>query len=186
MDHNHDHNHGAMQANSSSIGPDLLAADPVPAGDTPCAFCGMTIATPENGSLPAGFRERTYGQIRMDGEDTLHFESLACMVNYAYATGVSDGEGATFYVADEGAANTPQHGLLAARDATFVWAEGLKVSMMANVAAYPNEEAAMAAVMGLDDAGRHYLMDASMVYDLAPLPEMNLIPLLARASGLVD
>ncbi len=197
MNHDHDHDashdhdamhgemHGGMMA-SSAIGPDLLPADSIPWGEATCAFCGMTIATPEGGNLPAGFRERTYGQIRLEGGETLHFESLACMANHAYAINVRDGHGATLYVADEGAANTPDHGLLAARDATFLWAEGLQVSMMAKLAAYPNEAAAMAAMGRLEAPGRHYLMDASMLYDLAPVPEMNLIPLLARASGLVD
>lgn len=182
---NHSHG-GGMATGKSPIGPDVLEPDPTPAGETQCAFCGMTIATPDKGSLPAGFRERTYAQIRLINGDTLHFESIACMINYAYAVGIKDGEGATFYVANEAGRDQPQHGLVAARHATFIWAEGLKVSMMSNVAAYPNEDAAMAAITTLENPGRHYRMDAAKVYDLAPLRTMNLIPLLARASGLVS
>jgi hypothetical protein len=41
-------------------------------------------------------------------------------------------------------------------------------------------------MMRLDAPGRHRLLDAVALYDLAPWPEMNLIPLLAAAAGLFD
>lgn len=204
---NHEHNHGnsgastpmghgsmghsmggmGMGMQSSSIGPDVLAPSPIPWATGTCEFCGMTIATPTGGAMAPGFRERTYGQIRvvdpavLAGRSEVHFESLACMVNYAYARGIRDGHGATFYVADEGAGTTPDHGLLLARDATFLWAEGLQVSMAAKFAAYPNEAAAQSALERIAMPGRSYMLSASMVYDLAPIPEMNLVPLLVRA-----
>lgn len=199
--HEHAHDHGgagggmmgggpmAGMAGPAGIGPDLLPAAEIPWAEGTCAFCGMTIATPEGGALPAGFRERTYAQIRLadaDGvpNDGLHFESVACMANYAYATGLRDGHGTTFHVADEGAPHTPDHGLLPARQATFVWAEGLRVSMNARLAAYPNDDAAAAGVARLEMPGRHRMVDAVSLYELAPWPEMNLIPLLASAAGL--
>lgn len=173
------------------IGPDVLPAADIPWQDGRCAFCGMTIATPEGGALPPGFRERTYAQMRLTDDagtdpQVLHFESVACLHNHAYATGVRDGHGATFYVADEGAPQAPRHGLMLSREATYLWAEGLRVSMAAKMAAYPNDAAAIAALDRLDAPGRHRLLDAVTIADLAPLPEMNLIALLARASGLLD
>ncbi len=192
MDHDGmDHgamDHGAM-AMEGGVGPDRLPAAEIPWERGTCSFCGMTIATPEGGRLDAGFRERTYGQIvldaEIDGAAVHHFESIACMVNWAYAKGVRDGHGATFYVADEGAATAPEHGLLAARDATFLWAEGLTVSMNARLAAYPNDAAADAGLARLEAPGRHLRMNAATLYDLAPWPEMNLAALLADASGLL-
>jgi len=200
---NHDHNHGShgesmpmghgsmggmgMGMDTSSIGPDVLAPSAIPWATGTCEFCGMTIATPSGGAMAPGFRERTYGQIRvadpavLAGRGEVHFESLACMVNYAYARGIRDGHGATFYVADESAGTTPDHGLLLSRDATFLWAEGLQVSMAAKFAAYPNEAASQRALERIEMPGRSYTLSASMVYDLAPIPEMNLVPLLVRA-----
>lgn len=173
-----------------AIGPDLLPAAAVPWDEGRCAFCGMTLATPPGDRWPAGFRERTYAQIRTAADDgsageALHFESIACAVNYAYATGLHDGIGTTLYVADEGAADTPDHGLLPARQATFVWAEGMRVSMNARLAAYPNDAAAAAGLDRLPMAGRHRMLDAISLYELAPWPEMNLIALLASAAGLL-
>lgn len=189
MDHDAmDHDAMAM-GGGDAVGPDRFPAAAIPWEGTTCSFCGMTIATPEGGRLDAGFRERTYAQIvldrDLDGASVHHFESIACMTNWAYAKGVRDGHGATFYVADEGGATAPDHGLLAARDATFLWAEGLRVSMNARLAAYPNDAAADAGLARLEAPGRHYRLDAATLYDLAPVPEMNLIPLLAEASGLL-
>ena len=191
-DHTPGMQHMGMHMGAPSIGPDVLPSAKIPWSTGICAFCNMTIATPEGGALPRGFRERTYAQIRLvdgqriDGNDTLHFESVACMVNYAYARDLRDGHGATFYVADERAGSTPEHGLLLGRDARYLWAEGLQVSMAAKLAAYPTTIAATERVAQLDVPGRHYLLSAQELYDLAPLPEMNLVPLLARATGLLD
>jgi hypothetical protein len=195
----HQHGHGGgggMAMAGAGMGEPVVGSDLLPAAEIPwesgtCAFCGMTIATPPQAPLPAGFRERTYAQIRLadaDGQpgEAIHFESVACMANYAYAKQLRDGHGATMHVADEGAADTPAHGLLPAREASFLWAEGLRVSMNARLAAYPNDDAARAALMRLDAPGRHRLLDAVALYDLAPWPEMNLIPLLAEAAGLFD
>jgi len=232
MSHDQDSEKATMSMGAGHpIGLDVLPATDAPWQDGRCAFCNMTIATPEGGALPPGFRERTYAQMRLaddaggegtqalhfesvaclhnyayatgfrertyaqmrladdaggEGTQALHFESVACLHNYAYATGVRDGHGATFYVADAGAPQAPQHGLMLSREATYLWAEGLRVSMAARMAAYPNDDAAVAALARLDAPGRHRLLDAVTIADLAPLPEMNLIALLARASGLLD
>jgi len=193
MSHDQDSEKATMSMGAGHpIGPDVLPATDVPWQEGRCAFCNMTIATPEGGALPPGFRERTYAQMRLaddaggEGTQALHFESVACLHNYAYATGLRDGHGATFYVADAGAPQAPQHGLMLSREATYLWAEGLRVSMAARMAAYPNDDAAVAALARLDAPGRHRLLDAVTIADLAPLPEMNLIALLARASGLLD
>lgn len=193
MSHGQDPDPATMSMGAGhGIGPDVLPAADAPWQEGRCAFCGMTIATPEGGALPPGFRERTYGQIILADDDgdagrrTLHFESVACLHNYAYATNVRDGHGATFYVADAGASQTPQHGLMLSREATYLWAEGLRVSMAAKMATYPNDAAAVTALGRLDAPGRHRLLDAVAIADLAPMPEMNLIALLARASGLLD
>jgi len=190
MSHDDDSKDAAMaMGGAHPIGPDVLPAAETPWQDGRCAFCNMTIATPEGGALPPGFRERTYAQMVFAddaGQETLHLESVACLHNYAYATGVRDGHGATFYVADAGAPQAPRHGLTLSREATYLWAEGLRVSMAARMAAYPNDDAALAALARLDAPGRHRLLDAVTIADLAPLPEMNLIALLARASGLLD
>lgn len=180
-----------MGSTGPVIGPDLLPAADIPWETGTCAFCGMTLATPPQAPFPAGFRERTYAQIRVvdetgGGGDAIHFESLACMANYAYALQLRDGHATTMYVADEGAPQTPAHGLLPAREASFIWAEGLRVSMNARLAAYPNDDAARAAIARLEMPGRHRLLDAVALYDFAPWPEMNLVPLLAQATGLLD
>ena len=193
MSHGQDSDPAAMSMGAGHpIGPDVLPAAEIPWQQGRCAFCDMTIATPEGGALPPGFRERTYAQMRLADDaggadaEALHFESVACLHNYAYAKGVRDGHGATFYVADAGAPQAPQHGLTLSRQATYLWAEGLRVSMAAKMAAYPNDAAAVAALGRLDAPGRHRLLDAVTIADLAPIPEMNLIALLARASGLLD
>lgn len=194
-DHAHDATHDALHAPGAggvAIGPDLLPAAAIPWDDGTCDFCGMTLRTPANGQLPEGFRERTYAQIRLadgarvDGRDALHFESLACLYNRAWVEGIRDGHGATFHVADHAAPPAAAAALLPGRAARYLWAEDLRVSMNARLAAFADEEALSAAAGALAPASRRRLLDPDLLADLAPLPEMNLVALLARASGLID
>ncbi len=184
---------GAMDgAMGAAFGPVLLPAAEIPWDAGTCDFCGMTLRTPEGGALPAGFRERTYGQIRLaddarvGGRDALHFESLACLHNRAWVEGLRDGHGATFHVADHAAPPQGAAELLLGRDASYLWAEGLRVSMNARFAAFASPAARDAALAALERPGRHRVLDAALLADLAPLPEMNLVPLLAQYSGLLD
>jgi hypothetical protein len=181
-----------MAMQGEAIGPDLLAASEIPWEEGTCDFCGMTLRTPPDGRLPEGFRERTYGQIRLaeetrvDGRDALHFESLACLHNRAWVEGLRDGHGATFHVADHAAPPEAAADLRLGREAAYLWAQGLRVSMNARLAAFADADAAAAALRGLEQPGRHRLLDAALLADLAPLPEMNLVPLLAQHSGLLE
>jgi hypothetical protein len=191
VDHAHDAMH-APGASGAAIGPDLLPAAEIPWDDGTCDFCGMTLRTPANGQLPEGFRERTYGQIRLtdearvDGRDALHFESLACLHNRAWVEGIRDGHGATFYVADHAAPPEAAGDLLPGRAARYLWAEDLRVSMNARLAAFAGEEELSAAIGALAPESRRRQLDPDLLADLAPLPEMNLVALLARHSGLID
>lgn len=191
----HDATHDALHAPGASgaaIGPDLLPAAEIPWNDGTCDFCGMTLRTPANGQLPEGFRERTYAQIRLaddarvDGRDALHFESLACLHNRAWVEGIRDGRGATFHVADHAAPPETAADLLPGRAARYLWAEDLRVSMNARLAAFAGDEGLSAAVGSLAPDSRRRLLDPDLLADLAPLPEMNLVALLARASGLIE
>lgn len=191
--HGHDmqgHDMGGMQMSGSAlpeIGPDVLPAMPIPWETGVCAFCGMTVVTPPEGSNPPGFREKTYGQIRLapghefHGEHTLHYESLACMFNHAYTQNIVDGHGATFYVANLAAPPTTEADLLLSREATYLWAVGLSVSMAAHLGAFANSNAAWtyAAANGV---GRHHFHSAAIMADLAPIPEAGLLGLLNRHS----
>jgi hypothetical protein len=154
-----------------------------------CAFCGMTVATPDGFAQGPGFRERTYAQWSF-GAEARHFESIGCALGWAYAHGVTDGDGAALYVADYAAPAAMEAGdLLDARAAAFLWAEGLPTSMRARWGAFPDQGAAAAFAASFDrrlgSLGRRRYADLSFLEDHAPLPLMNLIPLLARAAGLV-
>lgn len=154
-----------------------------------CAFCGMTIATPEGFPQGAGFRERTYAQWSF-GAEARHFESIGCALSWAYAHGVADGDGAALYVAGYDAPTAMDAvGLLDARTATFLWAERLPTSMRARWGAFADQRAAAAFAAAHERAvgplGRRRFADLAFLEDQAPLPLMNLIPLLARAVGLV-
>lgn len=187
------HGHGAegMEGMVSGalpdIGPDVLPPTPIPWESGVCAFCGMTVVTPTAGSNPPGYRERTYGQIRLapgpepDGEHTLHYESLACMFNHAYTKHIVDGHGATFYVADLTAPPATADDLLLARGAAFLWAERLDVSMSAHLGAFPNR-AVLEAYLAHEPLGRNHVHTSAALADLAPLPESGLLGLLNRHS----
>ncbi|MFO7546392.1 MAG: twin-arginine translocation signal domain-containing protein [Trueperaceae bacterium] len=201
MQHGHGHDGGMPGApgladvaasQATATGPDVLAPHAIPWEDGQCAFCGMTLSTPPDMPMPAGFREKTYAQLRLaDGTtvndaSTLHYESLACLFNHAYVEGLRDGHGTTFYVADLSEPPAGEGDLLLARDASYVWAENLRVSMNARIGALPDDDALHAFVMGDPELGRHQRYDATQLADLAPLPSGNLIALLARHSGLLE
>ena len=176
-------------------GPD--SSDHVPPVEIPwkegrCAFCGMPLATPPEGwrgkKLPEGFFERTYAQIVFEDGEALHFESLACMFNYAYAKGLVDGDGCTFYVttvAPGPGMMDRRLGLVPAHHATYVWGEKLMTTMKAHLVATPNPKAAAEYVKGRPKIGRYHFYTFRQLVDLSPLPEANLVPLLARHTGLV-
>ena len=164
-------------------------AHAAPWGHATCAFCGMTIATPAGFPQGAGFRERTYAQWSF-GTEARHFESIGCALSWAYVHGVADGDGAALYLAAYDAPAAMDAGaLLDARTATFLWAERLPTSMMARWGAFADQRAAAAFVAAHEGAvgplGRRRYAELTLLQDHAPLPLMNLVPLLARAAGLV-
>ena len=186
----HEMGTGMMGMSSSAlpdIGPDILPPVPIPWQHGVCAFCGMTVVTPEGGANPPGFREKTYAQIRLapghelHGEHTLHYESLACMFNHAYTQNIVDGHAATFYVADVMAPPTVAEDLLLSRSAVFLWAENLSVSMRAHLGAFPSR-AVLEVYLAYGNLGRHHVHTAAALADLAPLPEAGLLGLLNRHS----
>lgn len=183
---------GMAPSQATATGPDVLEPHAIPWEDGQCAFCGMTLRTPPDMPMPAGFREKTYAQLRLadgtsvNGAATLHYESLACLFNHAYVEGLRDGHGTTFYVADLSRAPAGEGDLLLARDASYLWAENLRVSMNARIGAFPDDDSLHAFVMGDLGLGRHQRYDATQLADLAPLPSGNLIALLARHSGLLE
>ncbi len=200
------HGPGGMgQGGMTPPGRDLVPARPIPWDEGVCAFCDMPIKTPEGSwrgrTFPRGFFEQTYSQIAFkeprpaphnpkEAVEALHFESIACMVNYAFAHGLRDGEGMTFYVTDRGAYDParPQERvrLIPAREATCYWGERLMVVMNARLLAFKNPEEAQAfAERHKAQHGRQAFYTFQTLLDLAPLPEMNLIPLLARHAGLL-
>ena len=188
-----------------ALGPKVFAqapAKPLVVGKIPpvevpwdtgrCAFCHMPIKTPPKGmkgkKFPPGFFERTYAQIVFEDGKALHFESIACMVNYAYAKGIVDGDGATFYVMAVDGAEMPCKpiGLVPAREATFVWGENLMTTMMAHLVATKSPKDAQVLIKKrLKKIGRFHLLTFDLLWDLAPLPEKNLVPLLAKHTGLL-
>ncbi len=178
---------------------ETLAAKAIPWEKGSCAFCEMPLKTPAPGAwmgrtFTPGFFEQTYSQIALKepqkGMEAIHFESIACMVNYAWVYGLRDGVGSTFYVTDRGIYN-PTRGLesvrlIPARQAVYLWGEKRAwVVMDAKVAAFQNAEAAMAFARANPDLGRTRILDWQTLLDLAPLPEMNLISLLAKHAGLL-
>ncbi|GAB5602789.1 hypothetical protein FJNA_13140 [Thermus sp. FJN-A] len=182
-----------------------VPARPIPWDAGTCAFCGMPIRTPEGQwrgrTFPKGFFEQTYSQIAFaeprpaphnpkEAVEALHFESIACMVNYAWVHGLRDGEGATFYVTDRGAydPNRPQESvrLIPARDAVFYWGEKMMVVMNARLLAFGSAKAAQEfAEKNRANHGRQRFYAFQTLWDLAPLPEMNLVALLAQHAGLL-
>lgn len=179
--------------------PETIAAKAIPWEQGTCDFCAMPLKTPAPGAwmgrtFSLGFFEQTYSQIALKqatkGKEAHHFESIACMVNYAWVYGLRDGVGSTFYVADRGAYD-PAKGpaavsLMPAREAVYLWGEKRGwVVMDAKIAAFKTPEAAMAFARSIPDLGRTRVLDWQTLLDLAPLPEMNLVNLLAKHSGLL-
>jgi hypothetical protein len=188
QDHAHGHGHGGMRRAADAI---TLPAQAVPWADGVCAFCGMTIATPAGAPQGEGFRERTYAQWVTPGADdepqALHFESIACALNHAYVHGVRHGQDGTLYVSDAaGSLPAAAEGLVDARRAVFHWGEGLQVAMMARLIAFADDDGRAAHMAAHPDEGRTERYGLQTLEDLAPLPEMNLIRLLARHAGLLD
>lgn len=195
--------HGAESP--APVGGMRVAPKPIPWEEGTCAFCEMPIKTPEGAwrgrTFPKGFFEQTYSQIAFERPrpaphdpkqvvEALHFESIACMVNYAWVHGLKDGEGATFYVTDRGAydPNRPQESvrLIPARQATYYWGEKMMVVMNAKLLAFASAKAAQEfAERNKAQHGRQRFYSFQTLLDLAPLPEMNLVALLARHAGLL-
>ncbi|MFD3006564.1 nitrous oxide reductase accessory protein NosL [Thermus tengchongensis] len=199
--------HGTMGGAAPTASPGaVIPAKPIPWEDGQCAFCDMPIKTPEGQwrgrTFPKGFFEQTYSQIAFEKPrpaphdpkqvvEALHFESIACMVNYAWVHGIRDGEGATFYVTDRGAYDParPQESvrLIPARQATYYWGERMMVVMNARLVAFADPAQARAFAERHREAhGRQRFLDFQTLWDLAPLPEMNLVALLARHAGLLE
>jgi len=186
---------GLMAFGGSLAAP--AAKGKVPAAKVPweegrCAFCGMPIKTPPGGwkgkKFPPGFFERTYAQIAFKDGKVLHFESLACMFNYAYAHQIKDGADATFYVMAVDGSNVPctPLELVPAREATYVWGEKLMTTMMAHLVATKDPQAAATLIKKRGSKlGRFHIFTFSQLWDTKPLPEMNLVPLLAKHTGLL-
>ena len=190
--HAHGHGHGHAGADTPADAMPMLPPHAIPWEGGTCAFCDMTIATPAGAPQGDGFRERTYAQWVLAGTDdgtdeALHFESIACALNYAYVHGVRDGVGGTLYVTDAaGLVPASAEALVGARHAVFHWGERLRVAMMARVIAFADDDGRDAHVVANPDEGRRARYSLTTLEDLAPLPEMNLIPLLARHAGLLD
>ncbi|MCX7740444.1 MAG: nitrous oxide reductase accessory protein NosL [Meiothermus sp.] len=178
---------------------ETIAAKAIPWDSGKCDFCEMPLKTPAPGAwmgrtFAPGFFEQTYSQIALkeakQGKDAHHFESIACMVNYAWVYGIRDGVGTTFYVTDRGAYD-PAKGpaavnLIPARQAVYLWGEKRGwVVMDAKIAAFRSQEAALAFARANPDLGRTRILDWQTLLDLAPLPEMNLVSLLAKHAGLL-
>jgi len=188
-----------MQPTPMPTSLETIAARAIPWEQGTCDFCEMPLKTPAPGAFMGrtfapGFFEQTYSQIALKeaakGKEAHHFESIACMVNYAWVYGLRDGVGSTFYVTDRGAYD-PAKGpaavnLLPARQAVYLWGEKRAwVVMDAKIAAFRSAEAALAFARTIPDLGRTRLLDWQTLVDLAPLPEMNLVNLLAKHSGLL-
>lgn len=186
--HGDGHQHGPMPPASDAI---TLPAQPIPWVDGVCAFCGMTIATPAAAPQGELFRERTYAQWVVPGVDgapqALHFESIACALNHAYVHDRRHGRDGTLYVSDAaGSLPAAPEGLVDARRAVFHWGERLQVAMMARLIAFADDAGRDAHRDANPNEGRSERYTLQTLEDLAPLPEMNLIPLLARHAGLLD
>jgi len=188
--HGHSHQHGSQGAQGSTRGAtppparamhDHPAPHPIPWEGGSCAFCDMTLRTPAGAPQGPLFRERTYAQWAFAGE-ARHFESIGCALGWAYAHGVVDGAGAALYLGAYDAEQPPEAAdLIAAADATFVWAERLPASMMARLGAFSSHPSAAAfTALQHEQIGRHRFLDAALLQDLAPVPIANLVPLLQR------
>lgn len=192
------HTPGAGQE-GPSMGRGLVPARPIPWEKGRCAFCGMPIRTP-SGRTP-GFYEQSYSQIAFheprpaphdpqEAVEALHFESIACMVNYAFVHGLADGDGMTFYVTDRGAYDParPQETvrLIPARWAVFYWGENLPVVMKSRLLAFAGVKEARAFAEAHPEHGRRAFYPFRTLWDLAPLPEAGLVQLLARHAGLLQ
>jgi len=184
--------HGHAGAATPNDETPMLPPHDVPWETGTCAFCGMTIATPVGAPQGEGFRERTYAQWVLAGasddeDEAQHFESIACALNFAYVHGVRDGSAGTLYVTDAaGIVPAGAEALVPARRAVFHWGERLQVAMMARVIAFADDDGRDAHVVANPDEGRRARYALTTLEDLAPLPEMNLIPLLARHAGVLD
>lgn len=181
--HEHGHSQHGQASDLPTIGTDVLTAQPIPWAEGRCAFCGMTIQTPEGDPRGAGFREQSYSQLTLP-DMTLHFESITCLVNFAFVYGLPDGHGTTFYVTDRGPAAPGE--LVLARSATFYWGERLPAVMNSRLLAFAESEAAQTFASAHPEHGRQRLLSLDLLLDLAPLPSANLIPLLARHAGLLE
>lgn len=199
MQHQHMHHQDMQPAMPMPTSLETIAAKPIPWEDGTCDFCGMPLKTPPPGAyrgrtFAPGFFEQTYSQIALKepdkGKEAHHFESIACMVNYAWVHGLLDGMGSTFYVTDRGAYN-PAKGpaavrLMPAREAVYLWGEKKGwVVMDAKIAAFKTPAAAMVFAKSIPDLGRTRVLDWQILLDLAPLPEAALVNLLAKHSGLL-
>jgi len=182
----HGHVHGQMHDLPTS-GSDVVPAQPIPWTEGRCAFCDMTIRTPEGDARGAGFREQSYSQLALADGSAQHFESITCLINYAFVHNLNDGHGTTFYVTDRGKFSPAAPGeLVKARAATFYWAERLLVVMNSRLLAFATPETAQAFAEAHPEHGRQRLLSFDLLLDLAPLPSVNLIPLLARHAGLLE
>ena len=190
--HDQQPGHPGMGGAAANADAPLLAPQPIPWHDGTCAFCGMTIATPVGAPQGEGFRERTYAQWVLPGDGeaparAVHFESIACALNYAYVHAVRDGLGGSLFVTDAaGSLPANAEALVAARQAVFHWGEHLRVAMMARLIAFADDAARDAHARAHSDEGRQARYRLITLEDLAPVPEMNLIPLLARHAGLLE
>ncbi|GIW34153.1 nitrous oxide reductase accessory protein NosL [Meiothermus sp.] len=189
-----------MQAPSAApANLETIPAKSIPWEQGTCAFCSMPLKTPAPGAwmnrtFTPGFFEQTYSQIALKepqkGMEAIHFESIACMVNYAWIYGLRDGVGSTFYVADRGLYD-PAKGpeavrLMPARQAVYLWGEKRGwVVMDAKIAAFSSKVEAEVFARKNPDLGRTRILDWQTLLDLAPLPEMNLVNLLAKHAGLL-
>ncbi|MDW8357512.1 MAG: Tat pathway signal protein, partial [Thermus sp.] len=73
-----------------------------------------------------------------------------------------------------------------ARSATFYWGERMMVVMNARLLAFASTKAAQDfAEAHKAQHGRQRFLDFQTLLDLAPLPEANLVALLARHAGLL-
>ncbi len=193
---------GALAFGPALAGASVAVGEPLSKGPVPpvaipwdtahCAFCHMPIKTPPGGmkgkKFPPGFFERTYAQIAFKDGRALHFESIACMVNYAYAHQLEDGAEATFYAMAVNPDTVPCRplGLVPARDATFVWGQNLMTTMRAHlVATRSAADAARLVKRRVGKIGRFHILTFQELWDLKPLPEVNLVPLLAKHTGLL-
>lgn len=76
--------------------------------------------------------------------------------------------------------------LIPARQATYYWGERMMVVMNARLLAFASARAAQEfAERNRAQHGRQRFYSFQTLWDLAPLPEMNLVALLAQHAGLL-